>query len=247
MIEILSLALLPVVVLVAFVLYKDRKRPEPVGKLFGAFFMGLLSVFVVFMIAPVIGQFVDISSPTIMGQINCAFWGAAIPEEMAKLLMLWIVLRKNRYFDEHFDGIVYAVMVGLGFAAFENLLYLIDEPNWVGIGLARALMAVPAHYAFAVFMGYFYSLAHMSGKYINYVWAFVVSMLLHGIYDMLLMVSGVVPDTLGGLLSFMCIVLCVKMHNVAVERINMHLKIDDKCRMNEAEKSNNIADDDVSV
>ena len=52
--------------------------------------------------------------------VGDAFFLAAIPEEVAKLFMLWLLLRKNPFFDEHFDGIVYAVCVGLGFAGFEN-------------------------------------------------------------------------------------------------------------------------------
>lgn len=248
MIEIISLALLPVIVLVAFVLYKDRKQPEPIGKLFGAFFMGLLSVFVVLMIVPIIELFIDIDSPTIMGQINSAFWGAAIPEEVAKLLMLYILLRKNEYFDEHFDGIVYAVMVGLGFAAFENVLYLFDySDNWMSVGVMRALMAVPGHYAFAVFMGYFYSLAHLRHKYINYVWAFVVPVLLHGCYDMLLMLSNVLPEALSLVLFLLCMVLCVFMHRAALKRIQMHIVTDYKSRMNDAETSKIIVNDEENV
>ena len=50
-----------------------------------------------------------------------AFLGAAIPEEAVKLFALWWLLRRNPYFDEHIDGIVYAVCIGLGVAAMENI------------------------------------------------------------------------------------------------------------------------------
>ena len=52
---------------------------------------------------------------TFVEAVGDAFLLAAIPEEVAKLFMLWLLLRKNPFFDEHFDGIVYAVCVGLGF------------------------------------------------------------------------------------------------------------------------------------
>ena len=80
-----------------------------------------------------------------------AFFVAALPEESFKLLALWLLLRKNPYFDEHFDGIVYAVCVGLGFAAVENVFFVVgEEGNWMGVAVNRALLAVPGHYAFAV-------------------------------------------------------------------------------------------------
>ena len=75
------------------------------------------------------------------------------------LLKNWnVVVRKNKYFDERIDGIVYAVAISMGFAAFENVLYLVDNyEEWLSVGLSRAVLSVPGHYAFAVLMGYYYS------------------------------------------------------------------------------------------
>ena len=50
--------------------------------------------------------------PSIFDAFADAFLLAAIPEELAKLIMLWLLLRKNPHFDEKFDGIVYAVCIG---------------------------------------------------------------------------------------------------------------------------------------
>ena len=66
-----------------------------------------------------------------------AFVVAALTEESFKLLALWLVLRKNPYFDEHFDGIVYAVCVGLGFAAFENVMYVFGEDDRISTAILR--------------------------------------------------------------------------------------------------------------
>ena len=90
------------------------------------------------------------------GAIADAFINAAIPEEAAKLLMLWLVLRRNRHFDEYFDGVVYAVCVGMGFAGLENIFYLIDEEDMMAVGIARGVFSIPAHFMFAVAMGYYY-------------------------------------------------------------------------------------------
>ena len=97
---------------------------------------------------------------TLIGSTMQAFVVAALPEESFKLLALWLVLRKNPFFDEHFDGIVYAVCVELGFAAVENIFYVFSEEEWVTVAISRALLAVPGHYAFAILMGYYYSVYH---------------------------------------------------------------------------------------
>ena len=99
------------------------------------------------------GQPTSIAETTAM-----AFIVAALPEETFKLLALWLVLRKNPFFDELFDGIVYAVCVGLGFAAVENIGYILSYDEWVSVAISRSFLAVPGHYAFAVLMGYYYSL-----------------------------------------------------------------------------------------
>lgn len=65
-------------------------------------------------------DFWDVLAKGIKKAITDSLLFAAIPEELAKLFMLWLLLRKNPFFDEHFDGIVYAVCIGLGFAALEN-------------------------------------------------------------------------------------------------------------------------------
>ena len=148
-----------------------------------------------------------------------AFVVAALPEESFKLLALWLVLRKNPYFDEHFDGIVYAVCVGLGFAAVENIFYVFSEEEWVSVAISRALLAVPGHYAFAILMGYYYSVYHFvdhSPKVAACI--LLVPIAAHGVYDALAM-SGLVNPYIGGLSFFVLIWFCVKMHKVAKTKV----------------------------
>ena len=156
---------------------------------------------------------------TLIGTTMQAYVIAALPEESFKLLALWLVLRKNPYFDEHFDGIVYAVCVGLGFAAIENIFYVLSEKEWVSVAISRALLAVPGHYAFAILMGYYYSVYH----FVDHSPKIAVCILLvpvaaHGVYDALAM-SGLVNPYIGGLSFFVLIWFCVKMHKVAKEKI----------------------------
>ena len=125
-----------------------------------------------------------------------AFVFAAIPEELAKFIMLWLLLRKNPHFDEKFDGIVYAVCIGMGFAGIENVMYLaggIDDGSWIRIGISRALFSIPGHFFFAVLMGYYYSLYHFGIDRSPKAKAMILvaPILAHGLFDGILFCMNV--------------------------------------------------------
>ena len=157
-----------------------------------------------------------------------AFFGAAIPEETAKLFCLWLFLRKNPYFDERMDGIVYAVCVGMGFAAFENVEYLFAAgTDWVTTGIGRSLTAIPGHFGFAVLMGYYFSLNYFdkyrsSGAGLK-MWLYPV--LAHGIYDTVAMMSAVTPQ-LSGAITIAILLFCFQMVKWARKSMQKHLIAD---------------------
>ena len=126
---ILLTALLPVVILVYYICHKDKKSPEPTGQLVKAFLWGILSVPLSLCISIPLGLIgvYPAEATSILGSVSSAFFGAAIPEEIAKFIMLWLLLRMNPYFDEKMDGIIYAVCLSLGFAALENIFHTIHN------------------------------------------------------------------------------------------------------------------------
>ena len=120
-------ALAPAAWLLWTICQKDSDQPEPKNWLAKGFVYGSGSAFLSLAISMpasmVLGMNIDNQVySTFVEAVGDAFLLAAIPEEVAKLFMLWLLLRKNPFFDEHFDGIVYAVCVGLGFAALENVV-----------------------------------------------------------------------------------------------------------------------------
>ena len=126
---ILLTALLPVFILVYYIYHKDKKSPEPTGQLVKAFLWGILSVPLSLCISIPLGLIgvYPAEATSILGSVSSAFFGAAIPEEIAKFIMLWLLLRMNPYFDEKMDGIIYAVCLSLGFAALENIFHTIHN------------------------------------------------------------------------------------------------------------------------
>ena len=218
---VLTAALLPAILLWLDIGKKDP-QPEPTSWLIKAVVCGVAICIPVSVLEMGIESLlfgIGGSPSNLTGTTAMAFFVAALPEESFKLLALWLVLRKNPYFDEHFDGIVYAVCVGLGFAAVENIFYVFSEEEWVTVAISRALLAVPGHYAFAILMGYYYSVYHFvdhSPKVAACI--LLVPVAAHGVYDALAM-SGLVNPYIGGLSFFVLIWFCVKMHKAAKGKI----------------------------
>lgn len=218
---ILVAALLPAILLLLYIWKKDTQK-EPTSWLVKAVLWGVAICIPVALVEGGIEALLfgmDGKPSSLLGTTTLAFVVAALPEETFKLFALWMVLRKNPYFDEHFDGIVYAVCVGLGFAALENIMYVFSEEDWVSTAIVRALLAVPGHYAFAILMGYYYSVYHFvdhSPKVAACV--LLVPILAHGAYDAIAM-SGMINQYIGGLSFFVLIYFCVKMHKVAKNKV----------------------------
>ena len=222
-------ALVPALLLWLYIWWKDPQK-EPVGQLLKAFALGVGVVVVVGGLETFIKDSVwraNEQTYSLLDTTSIAFFVAAIPEEAMKLLALWLVLRRNPYFDEHFDGIVYAVSIGLGFAAIENLCYILEGgDNWVIIAISRSLLAVPGHYAFAVLMGYFYSVYHFVDKsFKNKVLILLAPILAHGIYDSLAL-SGMADQMIGGISAFVLIYFCIRLHKYAYKKIMVQINKD---------------------
>ena len=221
-------AVLPAIMLIIHIYNRDKWQKEPPRQLFKAFLYGVGSAFIVLLL-PAFGLIQEIPGTEISAQIGKAFRSAAIPEEMAKLFMLWLFLRKCKEFDEHMDAVVYAVCVGMGFAATENILDLSSNlQSWVATGIMRALISVPAHYFFAIIMGYYYSLAHFrigKSRTLDAVFTLLLPVLAHGIFDGLLFVSAMSQE-LAGILTLVFLVGFFFLRKFASSRVDRILETD---------------------
>ena len=218
---IIAAALLPAILFWGYIWKMDRKK-EPTSLLIKATCYGVLICLPVAMVESMISGvlFGEGGPTTLFGTTVDAFMVAAIPEEAFKLFALHRILKNNPYFDEHFDGIVYAVCVGLGFAGLENILYLFDNADdWLSVAFLRSLMAVPGHYAFAVLMGYYYSVYHFVNRSRRTrAMILVAPVLAHGLYDALLM-SASVNAALGGICFCGAVYLTYRLHIYARKKV----------------------------
>lgn len=180
----LLISILPVIILLGYIYIKDKNEREPFGLLLKSFGAGAL-VAVLILLWSLLEGIMDFHLTAFADNSAFlkSFFQAAIPEEGLKLLFLYWLIWNNKEFNEHFDGIVYAVFVSMGFACVENILYVYTGGFQTGV--IRALLSVPGHFLFAVIMGYFFSRARFtpSNRSLLMTMAFVCPVLAHGLYD----------------------------------------------------------------
>ena len=185
---IVALALAPSAFIAAYIVYRDRKAPEPPGMLLRAFTGGLLSPLLSIPLSLSFQQLGLNDGGDSIRTLGYAFITVATSEELAKYAVLWIISR-SPWFDEPFDGIVYGVIVALGFATLENFLYVFSEGGGsMSIALKRMFTAVPAHAAFGAMLGYFLGLArylHARNPLVTLL-GILLAIFFHGGYDFFL-------------------------------------------------------------
>jgi len=228
MVLIIATALLPALILGWWIYRKDSAHPEPPRMLYRAFLFGVGSTFLSLLISTIMGMMgiMVYDLGTFSGAVSTALFAAAVPEEIAKLTMLWLFLRKNPYYDEYLDGIVYAACVGLGFAGTENVLYLLQSDDWMATGIVRGLTAVPAHFAIACAMGYFYSKRHFGDRSrITAACVLGVPILIHWIYDALAFNESIFPE-LSVIINVLFVLLIWRVYKSTMRRISDLQQID---------------------
>ena len=232
-------AILPAFFLLGYVYWKDKYQREPISQILKGFALGIVSAGIAYVLELMVGIFISSNPTTWLGAILKAFCGAAIPEEFAKLTMLCLLLRRNKYFNERFDGIVYAVCIGMGFAATENIIYLFTNlDSWQSVAVSRALFSVPGHFAFAVVMGYYYSLVYFREKPVNQKYHILwMPVLMHGIYDSFLFIAGT-GTMWSGIILMLFYIFCFKLYKYAKKLIEERL---------EQDKSGSLVVEDVIV
>jgi RsiW-degrading membrane proteinase PrsW (M82 family) len=178
-------AIVPVAIFCYFIYRKDTRK-EPWNLLIKCLFAGFIAAAATPSLSRVF-EIIEFKS-SLVNSIHTAFICAAFTEELFKFLFLYYIIWEIKEFDEHYDGIVYAVFVSMGFALIENMGYVLASgyiTAWY-----RAILAIPMHGLCGVVMGYYLSSAKFSAtdlKKAYLILALLVPMLIHGIYDFIVM------------------------------------------------------------
>jgi len=189
-------ATLPVPIYLILVIWIDRYESEPVWMLATAFFWGaLVAVFFAFLINTASGLAVMIlTNDVAAGNTFGAVISAPIVEEISKaiILLIFFFFKKDE-FDGVIDGIVYAAMVGLGFAMTENIQYYGKAAmqggtdTWTLVFIIRGALSPFAHPMFTSFTGIGLGLAHQTRnifvKLITPVLGILAAISMHSIWN----------------------------------------------------------------
>ena len=197
MIEILIwAAIIPSIILIILVLKQDKIESEPIGLLIKLFFFGALTTLPAGLLETwgemgIMAITRDKDMQTLLMFLICV----PLVEEGLKYIAL-ATTWKHEAFNFTFDGIVYAVIVSLGFAMLENILYVMNYMS-LQVALVRGILSVPLHCTCGVFMGYFYGMARNhnahgehSRSVLERLLALIVPLFIHGLYDFALSVDS---------------------------------------------------------
>jgi len=187
----LILAIAPCLAIGLFIYLKNTKNTHSKALILKSIGMGVLSFFLALGIGLFLEEYTNVEEGNMLQQAIRAVIFVGLVEEGSKFLFLRGVIFKSPYFSQPFDGIVYAIMVGMGFAMAENLLYV-----YLGQGtslIVRMMTAVPAHASFAVIMGYliFEAKVFESSRMLFSSMALLFPALAHGYYDYFLLDASI--------------------------------------------------------
>ncbi len=178
---------------IAVFFYALDKNKEPLYYLIRAFLAGMASILLLVGIIIALPDIELVHGPDRNALID-AFYNAAFKEELAKMLLLLLCTWRARHFDEWYDGILYGVLVGLGFAFIENIKYFyeyFDDNGWYVI-VGRTVFSMPLHALLGGIMGYFVGKSKFTTGPDRIQWlllAFVITVLVHGLFNFSLTVG----------------------------------------------------------
>jgi RsiW-degrading membrane proteinase PrsW (M82 family) len=146
--------------LILWLVIAAGERPGPPAKVWSAFFLGAASISLLGLVrAPFALIFATPENPWAALALRSVF-GVAAPEEIVKILVIVAVSARRRPFADPMDTVIYGAAAGLGFAAYENLAYLVQHADmWPSLAALRSVLTVPFHGALGVIAGAYLAIA----------------------------------------------------------------------------------------
>ncbi|TGB04509.1 glutamic-type intramembrane protease PrsW [Halobacillus salinus] len=180
---IFTAAISPAVAIMTFIYLSKKIELEPLPLIVRMFIIGVIMVFPIMFI-----QYAFEVEGVFQSPLLRSFFLAGLIEEFFKWFFLLFVVYQHSDFDHHYDGIIYAVAISLGFATIENVIYLFS--NGIEIAILRAVFPVSSHALFGIIMGYYMGKAKFAEAHRTrcLVLALFIPVSLHTVYDFIITV-----------------------------------------------------------
>jgi protease PrsW len=182
-----ALSIAPGIAISLYIFFRDEYNQEPRRHLVISFFLGIVSalpaVLLQMLLLPLQEKHM---TDSIFSIIVKSFIIIAFSEEWCKYIMVRFYAFRQPEFDEPFDGIVYAVMVSMGFATIENIGYVMEQG--LATAIVRMFLSVPAHACFAVLMGFYMGKAKFKphARFSYLMRGLLFAVFFHGFFDFFL-------------------------------------------------------------
>ena len=152
-------AIAPALLVLWLVIAADE-RPGPPTRVWLAFLLGAASISLLGIARAPFAAILAVPGNPWMTQGLRSVFGVAAPEEIVKVLVIIAVSVRRRTFADPMDTVVYGAAAGLGFAAYENLAYLVQHSDmWRSLAALRSVLTVPFHGALGIIAGAYIAIA----------------------------------------------------------------------------------------
>jgi RsiW-degrading membrane proteinase PrsW (M82 family) len=152
-------AIAPALLILWLVIAADE-RPGPPAKVWTAFVLGASSISLLGAARRPFMSLLNAPEDPWVAQVLHSVFGVAAPEEIVKILVIVAVSARRHRFADPMDTVVYGAAAGLGFAAYENLAYLVQHTEmWQSLAALRSVLTVPFHGALGIIAGAYLAIA----------------------------------------------------------------------------------------
>jgi len=164
----------------------DKYEKEPERLIYITFFAGILSTIPSVLLEIPLGA-ANVHHPRPLSALFFMFLWVGIVEETFKFLAVYITAYRSNQFNEVMDGMVYMVSAAMGFAAAENVGYMLGFG--LSVGILRALLSYLAHLSFSAILGYFMAKAKLENKGGQLWVGFILAVCFHWFYNFFFVVG----------------------------------------------------------
>lgn len=161
---VIGIAAVAPALLVLWMVVAADERPGPPGLVWASFLLGAASISLLGFARAFFAAIPALASDPTWALVLHAVFGIAAPEEIVKILVIVAVSTQRARTADPMDTVVYGAAAGLGFAAYENLVYLLQYPDmWRTLAVLRSVLTVPFHGALGIIAGAYIAIAR-SGR-----------------------------------------------------------------------------------